>query len=131
MAENWVGPRLGTDPIPVHPPLQVYINISDIPETEDQFLLCYYSNNLRSVVGISNPFKVRHAGGEGEGYAEPLIRSPRPRAEESTRPYLEPQQLGNGSDGTAEENVLFPLPLTACSIPADPASRLLGEGPTG
>ncbi|XP_036264540.1 inositol polyphosphate 5-phosphatase K isoform X3 [Pipistrellus kuhlii] len=37
---------------------QVYINMSDIPETEDQFLLCYYSNSLRSVVGISNPFKI-------------------------------------------------------------------------
>ncbi|XP_013358853.1 PREDICTED: inositol polyphosphate 5-phosphatase K isoform X1 [Chinchilla lanigera] len=37
---------------------QVYINIFDIPETEDQFLLCYYSNNLRSVVGISKPFKI-------------------------------------------------------------------------
>ncbi|XP_047403580.1 inositol polyphosphate 5-phosphatase K isoform X3 [Sciurus carolinensis] len=37
---------------------QVYINISNIPETEDQFLLCYYSNNLHSVVGISKPFKI-------------------------------------------------------------------------
>lgn len=40
-------------------PNQVYINISAIPDTEDQFLLCYYSNNLHSVVGISQPFKVR------------------------------------------------------------------------
>lgn len=54
------------DLIPVHPPLQVYINISDIPETEDQFLLCYYSNSLRSVVGISNPFKVTWWG-KGKG----------------------------------------------------------------
>ncbi|XP_054989910.1 inositol polyphosphate 5-phosphatase K isoform X3 [Sorex araneus] len=38
---------------------QVYINISDILETEEQFLLCYYSNNLRSVVGISKPFKIQ------------------------------------------------------------------------
>ncbi|XP_060060097.1 inositol polyphosphate 5-phosphatase K isoform X1 [Erinaceus europaeus] len=38
---------------------KVYINVSDIPETEDQFLLCYYSNNLRSVVGISKPFKIQ------------------------------------------------------------------------
>ncbi|ELK26980.1 PREDICTED: inositol polyphosphate 5-phosphatase K isoform X1 [Myotis davidii] len=38
---------------------QVYIDISDIPETEDQFLLCYYSNSLRSVVGISSPFKIQ------------------------------------------------------------------------
>lgn len=38
---------------------QVYINISAIPDTEEQFLLCYYSNNLHSIVGISQPFKVR------------------------------------------------------------------------
>ncbi|XP_024420524.2 inositol polyphosphate 5-phosphatase K isoform X1 [Desmodus rotundus] len=38
---------------------QVYINVSDIPETEGQFLLCYYSNNLRSVVGMSSPFKIQ------------------------------------------------------------------------
>ncbi|XP_010640465.1 inositol polyphosphate 5-phosphatase K isoform X2 [Fukomys damarensis] len=37
---------------------QVYMNIYDIPETEDQYLLCYYSNNLHSVVGISKPFKI-------------------------------------------------------------------------
>ncbi|KAM5273482.1 inositol polyphosphate 5-phosphatase K [Ctenodactylus gundi] len=37
---------------------QIYFNIYDIPETEDQFLLCYYSNNLHSVVGISKPFKI-------------------------------------------------------------------------
>ncbi|XP_032947010.1 inositol polyphosphate 5-phosphatase K isoform X2 [Rhinolophus ferrumequinum] len=55
---------------------QVYINISDIPETEDQFLLCYYSNNLRSVVGISNPFKIQpHAFLEKDplGEAQPQI----------------------------------------------------------
>ncbi|OBS83607.1 hypothetical protein A6R68_22408 [Neotoma lepida] len=39
-------------------PNQVYINISDVPESEDQFLLCYYSNNLHSIVGISQPFKI-------------------------------------------------------------------------
>ncbi|XP_017919878.1 PREDICTED: inositol polyphosphate 5-phosphatase K isoform X2 [Capra hircus] len=38
---------------------KVYIDISDIPETEDQFLLFYYSNNLQSVVGISKPFKIQ------------------------------------------------------------------------
>ncbi|XP_053423730.1 inositol polyphosphate 5-phosphatase K isoform X2 [Nycticebus coucang] len=37
---------------------QVYINISNIPKTADQFLLCYYSNNLRSVVGISTSFQI-------------------------------------------------------------------------
>ncbi|XP_025871934.1 inositol polyphosphate 5-phosphatase K isoform X3 [Vulpes vulpes] len=39
--------------------IQVYFNTRDIPETEDQFLLCYYSNNLHSVVGISKPFKIQ------------------------------------------------------------------------
>lgn len=39
-------------------PNQVYINISAIPDTEEQFLLCYYSNNLHSIVGISQPFKI-------------------------------------------------------------------------
>ncbi|KAK2490246.1 hypothetical protein MC885_019534 [Smutsia gigantea] len=38
---------------------QVYINISDIPETEDQFLLCYYSSSQHSVVGMSKPFKIQ------------------------------------------------------------------------
>ncbi|XP_023374493.1 inositol polyphosphate 5-phosphatase K isoform X2 [Otolemur garnettii] len=42
---------------------QVYINISSIPKNADQFLLCYYSNNLHSVVGISTSFQVRNAGG--------------------------------------------------------------------
>ncbi|XP_027623702.1 inositol polyphosphate 5-phosphatase K isoform X3 [Tupaia chinensis] len=37
---------------------QVYIDIKDVPETKDQFLLCYYSNNLNSVVGISKPFQI-------------------------------------------------------------------------
>ncbi|XP_037663871.1 inositol polyphosphate 5-phosphatase K isoform X1 [Choloepus didactylus] len=40
-------------------PNQVYINTRDIPETEDQFLLCYYSNSLHSVVGISKSFQIR------------------------------------------------------------------------
>lgn len=55
---------------------QVYINIGDIPETEDQFLLCYYSNSLRSVVGISNLFKIQpHAFLEKDplGEAQPQI----------------------------------------------------------
>ncbi|XP_006891079.1 PREDICTED: inositol polyphosphate 5-phosphatase K [Elephantulus edwardii] len=37
---------------------KVYINTNNIPETKDKFLLCYYSNNLRSVVGISKPFQI-------------------------------------------------------------------------
>uniref|UniRef100_A0A5F4W407 Inositol polyphosphate-related phosphatase domain-containing protein n=1 Tax=Callithrix jacchus TaxID=9483 RepID=A0A5F4W407_CALJA len=36
---------------------QVYIDISNIPATEEKFLVCYYSNNLRSVAGISRPFQ--------------------------------------------------------------------------
>nr|XP_058905033.1 inositol polyphosphate 5-phosphatase K isoform X4 [Kogia breviceps] len=46
---------------------QVYIDISDIPETEDQFLLFYYSNNLHSVVGISKPFKIQPRSFLAEG----------------------------------------------------------------
>ncbi|XP_039108709.1 inositol polyphosphate 5-phosphatase K isoform X2 [Hyaena hyaena] len=55
---------------------QVYFNVSDIPETEDQFLLCYYSNNLHSVVGISKPFKIQPASFLAEdplGEAQPHI----------------------------------------------------------
>ncbi|XP_036124561.1 inositol polyphosphate 5-phosphatase K isoform X1 [Molossus molossus] len=54
---------------------QVYINVSNIPETEDQFLLCYYSNNLHSVVGISNPFKIQPPALEEDplGEAQPQI----------------------------------------------------------
>ncbi|KAM9045409.1 inositol polyphosphate 5-phosphatase K isoform 5-T5 [Megaptera novaeangliae] len=46
---------------------KVYIDISDIPETEDQFLLFYYSNNLHSVVGISKPFKIQPRSFLAEG----------------------------------------------------------------
>lgn len=61
-------------------PHQVYINISNVPETEDQFLLCYYSNNLHSVVGISQPFKVRVLVGEEGGNfkgLESIVSAPR------------------------------------------------------
>ncbi|XP_012508488.1 PREDICTED: inositol polyphosphate 5-phosphatase K isoform X3 [Propithecus coquereli] len=37
---------------------QVYMDISAIPKTADQCLLCYFSNNLHSVVGISKPFQI-------------------------------------------------------------------------
>ncbi|NWV12008.1 INP5K phosphatase, partial [Ptilonorhynchus violaceus] len=37
---------------------QVYISASEIPKTGGEFLLCYYSNNLQSIVGISEPFQV-------------------------------------------------------------------------
>ncbi|KAG8520099.1 Inositol polyphosphate 5-phosphatase K, partial [Galemys pyrenaicus] len=55
---------------------QVYINISNVPETEDNFLLCYYSNSLHSVVGISKPFKIQPRTFFGEdppGEAQPQI----------------------------------------------------------
>ncbi|XP_032178766.1 inositol polyphosphate 5-phosphatase K isoform X3 [Mustela erminea] len=55
---------------------QVYFNISDIPETEGQFLLCYYSNNLHSVVGISKPFKIQPGSSLAEdplGESQPHI----------------------------------------------------------
>ncbi|XP_057572452.1 inositol polyphosphate 5-phosphatase K isoform X2 [Hippopotamus amphibius kiboko] len=38
---------------------QVYIDVSAIPATEDEFLLFYYSNSRQSVVGVSKPFKIR------------------------------------------------------------------------
>ncbi|XP_017511655.1 inositol polyphosphate 5-phosphatase K isoform X4 [Manis javanica] len=58
---------------------QVYINISDIPETEDQFLLCYYSNSQHSVVGMSKPFKVSWWGREEYcGGLEAFVSSPWP-----------------------------------------------------
>ncbi|XP_004707363.2 inositol polyphosphate 5-phosphatase K isoform X1 [Echinops telfairi] len=55
---------------------QVYINTTNIPETEEEFLLCYYSNSLQSVVGISKPFQIcpRSCLGEDtQGYAHPQI----------------------------------------------------------
>ncbi|XP_004483828.1 inositol polyphosphate 5-phosphatase K isoform X2 [Dasypus novemcinctus] len=53
---------------------QVYINTRDVPETEDQFLLCYYSNSLHSVVGISKAFQIRpHSffGADSLGKSQP------------------------------------------------------------
>ncbi|NWW78864.1 INP5K phosphatase, partial [Climacteris rufus] len=37
---------------------QVYLSASEIPKMGGEFLLCYYSNNLQSIVGISEPFQV-------------------------------------------------------------------------
>ncbi|NXA79547.1 INP5K phosphatase, partial [Thryothorus ludovicianus] len=37
---------------------QVYMSASEIPKTGGEFLLGYYSNNLKSIVGISEPFQV-------------------------------------------------------------------------
>ncbi|XP_068066485.1 inositol polyphosphate 5-phosphatase K isoform X1 [Anomalospiza imberbis] len=38
---------------------QVYMSASEIPKTGGEFLLCYYSNNLQSIVGISEPFQIQ------------------------------------------------------------------------
>uniref|UniRef100_A0A2K5RC72 Inositol polyphosphate 5-phosphatase K n=1 Tax=Cebus imitator TaxID=2715852 RepID=A0A2K5RC72_CEBIM len=53
---------------------QVYIDISNIPATEEEFLLCYYSNNLHSVAGISRPFQVRDVGKAPAQPGEDLAR---------------------------------------------------------
>ncbi|NWY65215.1 INP5K phosphatase, partial [Erithacus rubecula] len=37
---------------------QVYMSASEIPRMGGEFLLCYYSNNLQSIVGVSEPFQV-------------------------------------------------------------------------
>ncbi|NWX32509.1 INP5K phosphatase, partial [Notiomystis cincta] len=37
---------------------QVCLSTSEIPKMGGEFLLCYYSNNLQSIVGISEPFQV-------------------------------------------------------------------------
>lgn len=39
---------------------QIYMNAAEIPDAGGEFLLCYYSNNLQSIVGISQPFQVIH-----------------------------------------------------------------------
>ncbi|XP_048180735.1 inositol polyphosphate 5-phosphatase K isoform X3 [Corvus hawaiiensis] len=38
---------------------QVYMSASEIPKMGGEFLLCYYSNNLQSIVGISEPFQIQ------------------------------------------------------------------------
>ncbi|XP_063258645.1 inositol polyphosphate 5-phosphatase K isoform X1 [Prinia subflava] len=40
---------------------QVYMSASEIPKTGGEFLLCYYSNNLQSIVGISEPFQIQRS----------------------------------------------------------------------
>ncbi|XP_039245191.1 inositol polyphosphate 5-phosphatase K isoform X3 [Pipra filicauda] len=37
---------------------QVYMSASEIPTMGGEFLLCYYSNNLQTIVGISEPFQI-------------------------------------------------------------------------
>ncbi|XP_038013634.1 inositol polyphosphate 5-phosphatase K isoform X1 [Motacilla alba alba] len=38
---------------------QVYMSASEIPKMGGEFLLCYFSNNLQSIVGISEPFQIQ------------------------------------------------------------------------
>ncbi|KAM6315931.1 inositol polyphosphate 5-phosphatase K isoform 2-T2 [Podargus strigoides] len=37
---------------------QIYMSAAEIPDM-GEFLLCYYSNNLQSIVGISQPFQIQ------------------------------------------------------------------------
>lgn len=36
------------------------MSAAEIPDMGGEFLLCYYSNNLQSIVGISQPFQVMY-----------------------------------------------------------------------
>ncbi|XP_057255476.1 inositol polyphosphate 5-phosphatase K isoform X6 [Pezoporus wallicus] len=38
---------------------QVYMSAAEIPDAGGEFLLCFYSNNLQSVVGVSQPFQIQ------------------------------------------------------------------------
>ncbi|NXA35321.1 INP5K phosphatase, partial [Eudromia elegans] len=38
---------------------QVYMNAEEIPNMGGEFVLCYYSNNMQSIVGISQPFQIQ------------------------------------------------------------------------
>ncbi|XP_013157133.1 inositol polyphosphate 5-phosphatase K isoform X2 [Falco biarmicus] len=38
---------------------QVYMSAAEIPDMGGEFFLCYYSNNLQSIVGISEPFQIQ------------------------------------------------------------------------
>ncbi|XP_068512506.1 inositol polyphosphate 5-phosphatase K isoform X1 [Anas acuta] len=38
---------------------QVYMSAAEIPDAGGEFLLCYYSNNLQAIVGISQPFQIQ------------------------------------------------------------------------
>ncbi|XP_005502061.2 inositol polyphosphate 5-phosphatase K isoform X2 [Columba livia] len=38
---------------------QVYMSAAEIPDMGGEFLLCYYSKNLQSIVGISQPFQIQ------------------------------------------------------------------------
>lgn len=38
---------------------QVYMSAAEIPDVGGEFVLCYYSNNLQSIVGISQPFQIQ------------------------------------------------------------------------
>uniref|UniRef100_A0A8B9SCN0 Inositol polyphosphate-5-phosphatase K n=1 Tax=Apteryx owenii TaxID=8824 RepID=A0A8B9SCN0_APTOW len=38
---------------------QVYMSAEEIPDMGGEFVLCYYSNNMQSIVGISQPFQIQ------------------------------------------------------------------------
>ncbi|XP_074830326.1 inositol polyphosphate 5-phosphatase K isoform X2 [Natator depressus] len=38
---------------------QVYISADEIPHAGGEFLLCYYSHNMQSIAGISQPFQIQ------------------------------------------------------------------------
>ncbi|XP_077044705.1 inositol polyphosphate 5-phosphatase K isoform X1 [Agelaius phoeniceus] len=38
---------------------EVYMSASEIPKMGGEYLLCYFSNNLQSIVGISEPFQIQ------------------------------------------------------------------------
>ncbi|XP_067422115.1 inositol polyphosphate 5-phosphatase K isoform X2 [Emydura macquarii macquarii] len=38
---------------------QVYISADEIPHSGGEFLLCYYSHNMQSIAGISQPFQIQ------------------------------------------------------------------------
>ncbi|XP_038231426.1 inositol polyphosphate 5-phosphatase K isoform X5 [Dermochelys coriacea] len=38
---------------------QVYISADEIPHAGGKFLLCYYSHNMQSIAGISQPFQIQ------------------------------------------------------------------------
>ncbi|RXM93342.1 Inositol polyphosphate 5-phosphatase K [Acipenser ruthenus] len=39
--------------------VQVYVSRDEIPVLGGEFLLCYFSSNLKSIIGVSPPFQVR------------------------------------------------------------------------
>ncbi|XP_051891433.1 inositol polyphosphate 5-phosphatase Ka isoform X2 [Pristis pectinata] len=47
------------DELTVHEDIyQVYLNGEEIPAAGGEFVLCYYSSNMESIVGVSSPFQI-------------------------------------------------------------------------